>query len=95
MKPSELLARGWCQREFHRKRWPFALRSDKYCLVGAIEAVYTFRDRLKYIATAEQILIEKGFNSGLLVWNDTTGRTQEEVVELAKEAERRFELIVS
>lgn len=79
MKPSELLEKkGWIQGKARSK--------DGYCLVYAIDkccfdddAFWEMRDKLyKHLRNIGQ-------DASLQSWNDTPGRTKEEVIAACKE----------
>lgn len=94
--PSELLERGWIQGDMFRE----VGTEVSYCLAGAAEEYQrgkVFQDL--FLREAQIILIERGNIKSLdmpgsaISWNDTQGRTQEEVVALAKEVEARLGLV--
>lgn len=74
MRPSEKIERdGWCQGSFHK--------GARACVMGAIGELPTYGERSEFLkATLRRQPI-------LIKWNDTLGRTKEEVIALLKEVE--------
>jgi len=78
MKPSDYIRRGWCQgaiAEDASGQWlvtPASLYAVKWCIIGALRVCNTTQEDL--IRVGEYL----GDHPGK--WNDTPGRTQEEVI---------------
>ena len=84
--PSELLRRGWCQGETMRETAP-GMR--QYCLFGAWTDVMASYDTPEWLEV-RTVLVGVTGNASQIMWNDTRGRTQAEVVAVSEEAERRL-----
>ena len=78
--PSDILARGWCQGRFKNEQGHVCLTGASWYF-GSEEEGYEFRH------TVREVL---GDGNAITGWNDTPGRTQTEVVAVAREAERRL-----
>lgn len=94
--PSELLEQGWTQGSMFRGGVDG--KKVSYCLAGAAGQYRLTRDfqesfliEARKILIEQRKLIEKRFESAV-GWNDDPKRTQEEVVALAKEVEKRLGL---
>lgn len=85
MKPSEFVAKGWCQKVFAKSRDGWSTHADspdaiKWCLVGALTAAYPEANEERSLLTYK--LIDKLNGLGFAAWNDDPKRTQAEVVAL-------------
>lgn len=88
MKPSQLLReKGWCQGgsalmadgTLH-KHIPITGEPVAYCLVGACNKAYPFAYP-HWGVISDRLATHLGINQwGLSLWNDTPGRTKEEVI---------------
>lgn len=103
--PSELLERGWTHGAMFRRNGSGKTVKMSYCLAGAAQK-YGRSDKFqkRFLKMAGIILIEQGLAAKsrlqdvqraylAVMWNDTQGRTQEEVIALAKEVEARLGLV--
>jgi hypothetical protein len=83
--PSELVRKGWCHHET-RKYHPGTTVVTARCLVAAAQdAIGNIDDALsRFLYRAGQRVPI----SSLATWNDTSGRTQAEVVALLESVER-------
>ena len=85
MKPSEYIAKGWCQGVAAkdgdgRVCMPDASYAAKWCLIGACIKAYPERTERRFqVATKLQ---HKLGNLHYAKWNDDPKRTQAEVIEL-------------
>lgn len=85
MKPSEFVAKGWCQGMSARTSNGSACAADSsqatcWCLIGSINAAYP-----EDIRQREQVagkLLNKLSTFRFAQWNDDPKRTQAEVVQL-------------
>lgn len=88
MKAYELLEqKGWCQRVLAKDVSGFNVRpEDKractFCAVGALYHCYDSDDAFNITVDLNSI-----HRKGLVSWNDTTGRTKQEVIDLLKKAD--------
>ncbi len=84
MKPSDYIRKGWCQESFAKTKTGNIVYGDDpaavcWCLDGAIDAACgRLHSDEKENITAK--LREKIDN--YIGWNDTPGRTQQEVIDL-------------
>lgn len=73
-----LIERGWCQGELQIK--------ERYCVIGAIETAGETAGEKYFgetVMTAQKVLwVHSGGGGSLAAWNDTAGRTREEVLAL-------------
>ncbi len=98
MLPSQYLEKGWTQGSFaiDINGALVSVRSTNavcWCLTGAIEASYrhlNYNEIIIYSITEE---IKKITGAKTVIWNDTKGRTQEEVVKLMKQVESNLGLV--
>jgi len=79
MKPSDYIRKGWCQGHNLEIRDGV----QHCCIYGAIELAYPGKElgKIEYRASIARKVLDK---TGLLVseFNDTPGRTQQEVIDL-------------
>ena len=76
----------WTQREDARAAngnytYPDSPDAVCWCLYGAMKKIYP--DIYAYNAIRDTVI--KKLNGGIVFWNDATGRTHEEVLNLCKE----------
>jgi hypothetical protein len=94
MKPSDYLKKGWCQGVLAkdakgRNAGLFHSPPVAWCITGAMNA--SFKELSKRARFYK--LCQKLINYDVVsTWNDTTGRTQAEVIALAEEVEKRMGL---
>lgn len=62
--------------------------AHQMCLWGAINGLYGERSEANYAVEEklDNILKERGHRCGVINWNETKGRTQQEVLDLCLEA---------
>lgn len=79
----KLLKAGWCQGEFHIEIAGY----DHYCMIGAISKV-TENDLecISLVKTAKAIVRTITGAVHISRWNDTPGRTHEEVLSVMDKA---------
>lgn len=78
-----LLRDGWCQHEITNSE-------GQHCLIGTV--LYTRGDiDLNTMGSLLKILRDDGFVGGPAHWNDTPGRTEQDVLKLLDKAIRRAE----
>ena len=85
MKPSEYVAKGWCQGMSARTANGDACRSDspyacKWCIAGSIGIAYP-EDIQRRMIVSNKLYDVLG-HSQISKWNDDPKRTQAEVVQL-------------
>ena len=85
MKPSEYIAKGWCQGVAAKDDsgamcYPEDSRAREWCLIGALIAVYPEANKTRQDVTTklQHALGELGFAK----WNDDPKRTKQEVIDL-------------
>jgi len=87
-----LIASGWCQGSLARRKWgrgyrqvsPYAANAVQWCAAGALEALHARLECEEPSAAATYLTahIPAAFPYGLDLWNDLSGRTQDEVLAL-------------
>ena len=103
-KPSDYLKEGWCQGHYAENRCyqsvlSYSTEARKWCFLGAVRAYCNLvpnfalgnNTSVDYLMMARTILREKGDEALLGLWNDLNIRTQEQVIDLALEVEKRLE----
>ena len=93
MKAWELLEqKGWCQGVYARNLYgrkvdPHHKSACRFCLLGALDKIYDATSIA--MMEAKQALYQHVIphNMGLAEWNDTKGRTREEVIEALRKAD--------
>ncbi len=101
MLPSEILERGWCQQIRARDKDGFQVDIESsdavsFCLSGSIDlsfisGVISVTNRRQLLDAISNKTDEMGFMT-YVHYNDATKRTQQEVVELVKNAEQSIGL---
>ena len=89
MKAWELLEqKGWCQGTYalnkHSMRVHPTKRAHAFCAIGAIRCIYKTQERME--VAAKKVLKYIGLNN-ISIWNDSPGRTKEEVIEALRKAD--------
>ena len=74
-----LRAHGWCQRTTYGSTDP----DSPACIVGALWRVTQSHERTKHVS---DILFHRLGDVNLVAWNDTRGRTVDEVLDLLERA---------
>lgn len=79
-----LLENGWCQHHYVNYSGDFTNLKEEYCLVGAINHISSrnmvFSSDLinKFVEANNLTIVKRNFT--VTAWNDTPGRTKEEVL---------------
>ena len=78
------IEKGWCQKNYAVNAngdptKPLSEDAEKWCLVGALKREGA---NCAEMAAAFDVLNETMITPALVVWNDTAGRTQREVVDM-------------
>jgi len=79
VKPSDLLREGWIQGCLWEKP---AGRAKSFCILGALAECIPSHSFERVCDKIDAHLISRGYESGVMAFNDSPGRTQAEVVEL-------------
>lgn len=84
IKTRELIAAGWCQWSYAKDKDGLAVNFDdpeacKYCLTGALNSV---TPSLSTQRSVRDLLYTEAGEDSLAYWNDTEGRTQQDVLDL-------------
>ena len=87
LKPSELVAKGWCQHKSATNKagelcWSRDEKATNWCILGAIWAVYGLSSDQRNIITYLKNKLNVKTRPDLSAWNDAPERTQAEVVAL-------------
>ncbi len=100
MLPSQYLEKGWIQGNFaiNKSGLPVSSNSDgacAWCLSGALNASYHDGTLDRNIATIFCSMIVEKTDNDFVDWNDNKDRTQQQVIDLAKEIEQELGLSVT
>lgn len=98
MLPHEYIEKGWCQKATARTKSgdeslsPFN-DAVKWCVIGSLAVTALPLLKVTAIRQALLELLSLGNSVELVAWNDTPGRTQVEVVQALRQAERAVGLL--
>lgn len=96
MKPSDYIKKGWTQGSLARNSKGMLRSPDDpdaicWCMIGAICKVTTNNaEVMRFLQCTHNALKKRGIPSAIAAYNDTVGRTKEEVIEVLEEAEKEY-----